>query len=75
MTPRSVYRNATPTEKITVKNGMKRSLEKADKERIIAKRKERRLEEQLRSRHCRPLLKLFKMMGTDAFMAEFNEED
>ena len=38
------------------------------------KRKERQLEEQLRKRYCRPLLKLFKIMSTDAFKASFADE-
>lgn len=39
------------------------------------KKKEHMLEEQLRGRNCRPLMKLFKMMSTDAFKAVFAEED
>ena len=38
------------------------------------KRKERQLEEQLRIRYCRPLLKLFKFMSTDSFTANFDSE-
>ena len=37
------------------------------------KQKEKKLEEQLRAKHCRPLLRLFKMMSTDGFKADFAE--
>ena len=38
------------------------------------KMKERQLEEQLRGRHCRPLIKLFKIMQTPQFNAEFADD-
>ena len=63
LTPTGVVANQSPVKH----NNLKEPMEKA----MLFKLKEKQLEERLRGQHCRPLLKLFKMMSTGAFQAEF----
>ena len=46
----------------------------AEAKQLAFRNKEKALETQLRKQHCRPLLKLVKMLSTDALQASFTAE-
>ena len=43
-------------------------------EETIDKQKEKQFEKELRARHSRPLLKLYKMMSTEQFQADYSAQ-
>ena len=71
-TGRSPSRHLLPSDSGT--GGKKKTLPARDaKMAKLLKQKEQQLEQYLRSRHCRPLLKLFKLVSTDAFQVQFGD--